>query len=142
MREKILFLNAVVLWQLGEWSRLASISEELIRSHPKRDELALYVAAGHSQLGGINELRRLANLAMEWECSKRHLSQILISGAQNSLGCVYSVLGCSDKAKFYFNESIQTGMPEGKVGLVGEAREQHQIDLLKKILQAKSNSNL
>ena len=137
--DETLLEKARIQWQFGDWNSLVKIARDHLQHHPDRAKLALLVCAGHGQLGNLGMQRQFARLAIDWGCSKRLVSQILISGVHNSLGCSYSALGRFDKARLYFNESIQTGMPEGNVPLIVDARAQHQTDLLEQRPRIQSN---
>jgi hypothetical protein len=116
-------------WQFGDWESLVSISRESLQHHPERARLAVLVAAGHSQCGNQEKLQQFIRLAQDWGCSRKLISQVLISGVQNSLGRASLVAGQSDRAKLFFEQSILTGMPGADLRLLTNARvrQQHQL---------------
>ena len=117
-------------WQFGDWESLASISRESLQHHPERARLAVLVAAGHSQCGNQEKLQQFIRLAQDWGCSRKLISQVLISGVQNSLGRASLVAGQTDRAKLFFEQSVQTGMPGADLKLLVNARVRQQRQLL------------
>jgi hypothetical protein len=117
-------------WQFGDWESLASISRESLQHHPDRARLAVLVAAGHSQCGNQEKLQQFIRLAQDWGCSRKLISQVLISGVQNSLGRASLVAGQTDRAKLFFEQSVQTGMPGADLKLLANARVRQQRQLL------------
>lgn len=127
-------------WQFGDWESLASISRESLQHHPERARLAVLVAAGHSQCGNQEKLRQFIRLAQDWGCSRKLISQVLISGVQNSLALAYLASGQTDRATLYFDQSIKTGMPGADNKLLSEARKNHHIN--KKIINYTFGENI
>jgi hypothetical protein len=117
-------------WQFGDWESLASISRESLQHHPERARLAVLVAAGHSQCGNQEKLQQFIRLAQDWGCSRKLISQVLISGVQNSLGLASLAAGQTDRAKLFFEQSVQTGMPGADLKLLTSARVRQQRQLL------------
>lgn len=117
-------------WQFGDWETLTAISREQLQHHPDRAKLALLVAAGHGQCGHADKLHQFVRLAADWGCSKRLISQVLVSGVQNSLGRAWLAGGREDRATLYFEESIRIGMPSVDIRLIAGARRQHQEQFL------------
>ena len=117
-------------WQFGDWESLASISRETLQHHPERARLAVMVAAGHSQCGNQEKLQQFIRLAQDWGCSRKLISQVLISGVQNSLGLASLAAGQTDRAKLLFEQSIYTGMPGSDTRLLLGVRLHKQSQLL------------
>ena len=117
-------------WQFGDWESLASISRESLQHHPDRARLAALVAAGHGQRGNQEKLEQFIRLAQDWGCSRKLISQVLISGVQNSLGLASLAAGQTDRAKLFFEQSVQTGMPGADLKLLSGARVHQQRQLL------------
>ena len=117
-------------WQFGDWESLASISRESLQHHPERARLAVLVAAGHSECGNQEKLQQFIRLAQDWGCSRKLISQVLISGVQNSLGLASLAAGQTDRAKLFFEQSVQTGMPGADHKLLTSARIRQQRQLL------------
>ena len=117
-------------WQFGDWESLASITRESLQHHPERARLAVLVAAGHGQCGNQEKLQQFIRLAQDWGCSRKLISQVLISGVQNSLGLASLAAGQTDRAKLFFEQSVQTGMPGADLKLLANARLRQQRQLL------------
>jgi len=114
-------------WQFGDWASLAAISRDTLQHHPDRAKLALLAAAGHSAQGNAAEARQYTRLAIDWGCSKRLVSQILISGVHNSLGRAAAVVGQAQRAVGHFQASIQAGASHSDVRLLTQARVGQQL---------------
>lgn len=117
-------------WQFGDWESLTNISRESLQHHPDRAKLALFVAAGHAQCGNTEKLQQFILLAKDWGCSRRIISQVLISGVQNSLGCAAIAAGQPERAQLFFEHAVRTGMPGADIKLLSEARTRQQRKLL------------
>ena len=117
-------------WQFGDWAGLAAISRETLQHHPDRAKLALLAAAGHQCLGNAAEARQYTRLAIDWGCSKKMVTQILISGVHNTLGRAAAVSGQEQRAHKHFQASIEVGAPSSAVGLLTQARVDHQLSQL------------
>jgi hypothetical protein len=113
-------------WQFGDWERLAAIPRESMQHHPERAKLAVLVAAGHSQCGNLDKFQQFIRLAQDWGCSRKLISQVLISGVQNSLGRASLAAGQPERAKLFFEQSVQTGMPGADLNLLVDARARQQ----------------
>jgi hypothetical protein len=109
-------------WQFGDWQSLAEIEQVTLQHHPDRAKLALLAAAGHLQLGNTSAGREFAGLAMDWGCSKKLISQILVSGVYNSLGCVTALCGQKQRAMGHIETAVAMGTPGGKVRLLAQER--------------------
>jgi uncharacterized protein HemY len=117
-------------WQFGDWESLTNISRESLQHHPDRAKLALLVAAGHAQYGSTEKLQQFIRLAKDWGCSRRLISQVLISGVQNSLGCAAIAAGQHERAQLFFEQAVKTGMPGTEINLLSEARKRQQRKFL------------
>ncbi len=78
--DEYLLDRARTQWQFGDWESLMGIEHDAIENHPDRAKLAILVAAGHMQQGDIQVAHQFVRLAQDWGCSKKLVSQILISG--------------------------------------------------------------
>ena len=116
-----------IQWQFGDWSSLVAISRDTLQHHPDRAKLALLVAAGHQALGHAAEARQYARLAIEWGCSKKLVSQILIAGVYNTLGRAAAINGEGPRALKHFQASIATGTPGSDIRLLTQARAGEQL---------------
>ena len=114
-------------WQFGDWASLAALDRDTLQHHPDRAKLALLAAAGHSSRGNATEARQYTRLAIDWGCSKKLVSQILISGVHNSLGRAAATIGQAQRAVGHFQASIQTGAANSDVRLLTQARVGQQL---------------
>ena len=117
-------------WQFGDWQSLAKISREMLLHHPDRAKLAILVAAAHGQVGQLDKLQQFVQFAKAWGCSRKLISQVLISGVQNSLGRAALVSNQHDRARIYFEQSVQTAMPGTDIRLFSNARQQYQEEII------------
>jgi len=109
-------------WQFGDWQSLAALDRNILQHHPDRAKLALLAAAGHLQLGDTRVARQFISLAKEWGCTKKLISQILISGVYNSLGCVSASCGQNKRALEHIETAVAMGTPGGNVRLLAQER--------------------
>jgi 2-polyprenyl-3-methyl-5-hydroxy-6-metoxy-1,4-benzoquinol methylase len=115
-------------WQFGDWESLAAIDRDTLQHHPDRAKLVLLVAAGHQQLGNHDLARQFTRLAQDWGCSKNLISQVLIAGVHNTLGCASIITGDQPRAHQHFQDAIQTGSPRSDIKLVSQGRIQFQTN--------------
>lgn len=118
-------------WQLGDWGGLTAISLNSLQHHPDKAKLALLVAAGHSQASNAVAAKQFIRAAQKWGCSKRLISQVLISGVLTRLGRAALASGQSDRAMGHFTASAFVLAPFGDSTQVGEdiaAREMSRMD--------------
>lgn len=128
--DKSLLERSRTQWQFGDWKSLIDISHATLEHHPDRAELALLVATGHSACGNVVAARNNVQLAIDWGCSKKLISQIFISGVHNALGRACAVNGNMHSAKQHFQKSIQTTVNHNDVHLLTQARMSHQLEQL------------
>jgi hypothetical protein len=114
-------------WQFGDWESLARLERDILQHHPDRAKLALLAAAGHLQQGDNQAARQFTRLAKDWGCSKKLISQILISGVHNSLGRAAAISGQAQRALQHFHSSIESGAAHSEVSLLTEARLNRQL---------------
>ncbi len=117
-------------WQFGDWASLAALPRDTLQHHPDRAKLALLAAAGHSAQGNVSEARQYTRLAVDWGCSKKLVSQILIAGVHNTLGRVAAISGQEQRAVQHFQASLQVGAPQSDVRLLSQARVSQQLSQL------------
>jgi hypothetical protein len=117
-------------WQFGDWASLAALERDTLQHHPDRAKLALLAAAGHSATGNAMEARQYTRLALDWGCSKKLVSQILIAGVHNTLGRVAAVSGQEQRALQHFQASLQVGASHSDVRLLTQARVSQQLSQL------------
>ena len=128
--------RARVQWQYGDWGSLRLIDVTTLEEHPDRAKLALLAAAGHLQGGSIDDARAHLRRAVEWGCSKRVVSQVLVASVHNVLGRAASVAGREDKAALHFEQSIAVVNPSTDVKLLGHARSVREMVSLGMLPQA------
>ena len=114
-------------WQFGDWASLAVIPRDTLQHHPDRAKLALLAAAGHQGLGNASEARQHTRLAIDWGCSKKLVSQILIAGVHNTLGRAAAASGQKQRALKHFQASIEAGASGSDVRLLTQARVSEQL---------------
>jgi hypothetical protein len=113
-------------WQFGDWASLAKLDRDTLQHHPDRAKLALLTAAGHQGLGNAAEARQHTRLAIDWGCSKKLVTQILISGVHNTLGRASAIGNQSYRATKHFESAIAIGSTGGDIKLLAQARINHQ----------------
>lgn len=113
-------------WQFGDWQSLAQIDLDTMQYHPDRAKLALLAAAGRLQTGGTESARPFIQLASDWGCSEKLISQILVAGVHNSLGRAATIIGQQLRALRHFESAIATGGTLGDRRLLVQARIQEQ----------------
>jgi hypothetical protein len=114
-------------WQFGDWASLASLDRDTLQYHPDRAKLALLAASGNQCLGNAAEARQYTRLAIDWGCSKKLVTQILISGVHNTLGRVSALGNQSQRATRHFESAIAIGSSGGDIRLLAQARIDHQV---------------
>lgn len=114
-------------WQFGDWESLAQIDRDMLQHHPDRAKLALLVTAGHLQTGKTGTARQLAQLALDWGCSRKLVTQVLAAGVHNSLGRAAALAGQRARALGHFNSAITTGSPGSEARLIAHARTGEQL---------------
>ena len=117
-------------WQFGDWASLAALDRDTLQHHPDRAKLALLAAAGHAQQGQGEQARQFTRLAQDWGCSKKLISQVLISGVHNTLGRAAASGGQQARALQHFGNAIAIGSPGGEITLLAQARTAHQVHQL------------
>ena len=114
-------------WQFGDWHSLAKLDRDTLQHHPDRAKLVLLAAAGRIQIGQTPEARHYIRLAQDWGCSKKHISQILISGVHNTIGMASAIGAQSHRASLHFEKAISIGSPNSDIQLLTQARTVHQV---------------
>jgi hypothetical protein len=114
-------------WQFGDWASLAKLDRDTLQHHPDRAKLALLAAAGQAQQGDAEQARQYIRLAQDWGCSKKLISQVLISGVHNSLGRAAAAGGHAQKTAQHFENAIRVGMPNLDSRMLTQARAQQQL---------------
>ena len=114
--------KAKTQWQRGDWDSLALLQRDALECHPDRAKLALLAAAGHAQKGQNDQARQLTKLAQDWGCSKKLVAQILISGAQHSLGQALLAAGQDERAQAQLQQALALGAPDEDAKLLSQVR--------------------
>ncbi len=120
-------------WQFGDWHNLAKLDRETLQHHPERAKLVLLAAAGRLQMGQDSEARQYIQLAQSWGCSKKHISQILISGVHNTIGMASAIVAQSQRASLHFEKAIIVGSPNSDISLLTQARTAYQVSYFDQI---------
>lgn len=118
-------------WVQGNWNALIDTPFESFAHHPERAKLALLVAAGHQQLRNPDQAKQLLRHAQDWGCTKRLISQVLISGVYNNIACASAVAGQQRRSLKHFQQSlalVQTNNEDVAAQL--EARIEYQLSLV------------
>ena len=113
-------------WQFGDWVSLTAIAGESLLHHPDRAEIALFAAAGHHAVGNSAAAKKYTQLALDWGCSKRRVSQILIAGVHNTLARAAAISGNERRSIQHFQASINTGAANSDTKLLIQARVGYQ----------------
>lgn len=95
-------------WQLGDWASLSRLERDTLQRHPDRAKLALLAAAGHLQSGSTHIAKQLILIASDWGCSRKMISQVLISGVHHSLGRASLATRQSERALIHFKSAAST----------------------------------
>ena len=114
-------------WQFGDWQSLAKLDRDTLQHHPDRAKLILLAAAGRLQIGQASEARQYIRLAQDWGCSKKHISQVLISGVHNTIGMAAAIGGQQQRSALHFEKAIRVGAPSSEIQLLTQARTAHQV---------------
>lgn len=114
-------------WQFGDWDSLAKLDHNALQHHPDRAKLVLLAAAGQQQQGDTDSARQLINLAKNWGCSRRLISQMMISGVYNTLGRAAAAGGETTRMLQHFESAIATGTPGADARLITRVRTSQQL---------------
>lgn len=114
-------------WQFGDWHSLAKLDRDTLQHHPDRAKLILLAAAGRLQIGQDSEARQYIRLAQDWGCSKKQISQVLISGVHNTIGMAAAIGGQQQRSALHFEKAISVGSPSSDIQLLTQARTVHQV---------------
>jgi hypothetical protein len=125
--DKHLLEHARTQWQFGDWHSLAKLDRDTLQHHPDRAKLVLLAAAGRLQIGQDSEARQYIRLAQDWGCSKKYISQVLISGVHNSIGMAAAMGAQHQRAALHFEEAISIGSPSSDIQLLTQVRTAHQV---------------
>lgn len=99
-------------WEQADWAGLADLATHPLHAEPERARLALLAAAGAAQQGAFDEARRMLAEALSAGCSSRLASQVLVSGAYNSLGRAALAYGDDKKASSLFRTAFLDMEPD------------------------------
>ena len=127
------------LWQLGDWASLAKLNFERLQYHPDRVKLALLCVAGCLAEGRGAEARTHTQLALDWGCSRRVVSQVLVAGVHHTLGTAAMALGDQRRALGHFQEAASTKCQQHTMPLWAETqilRADVRLGLLQKAVQS------
>ncbi len=120
--------RARMQWQFGDWERLSKLDDESLKNHPDRSKLALLAAAGHIQLGAINQAKKYFRMAQYWGCDTGLIRQFLVAGIHTSIGRAYAVLGQAERAAHHIESAIEAGTPGADTSLLLPIRMKTQFE--------------
>lgn len=130
--------QAKAQWFFGEWTALAAMDMQALRSDPERDRFALLAASAHEQLGAHNEARKCARLALQWGCSARLVAQVLIAGVHNTLGRSAALARNDVRAARHFREAVAIAGNPRDAELLSHARSVREMAKLGLLPEAAS----
>lgn len=116
-----LFYDSVVKWQSADWGALSALKIADVQDDPDRDQLALFIAAAHNSLGAMQLAQEHLDQALVWGVDDRLAARMMISAANNSLGCAAAALQDST-APMYFARSIDIIESIGNTPLTARVR--------------------
>lgn len=119
--------KARVQWQFGDWLSLTRIERSTLQHHPERAKLALLASAGHLQLGRTDVARQFIQLAHDWGCNRKLVTQILIAGVHNSLAKTAALTGDYSRAIKHIEKSVAYGASGSDIRLFVRARASEQF---------------
>ena len=105
--------RAYTKWQYGDWESLAEIEHDTLQHHPDKAKLALLAAAGHLQTNNPGAAKHFIQLALDWGCSRRLISQVLIAGVHNTLGRAAAITEQAPRTLNNIEAAIVNGTPSG-----------------------------
>ena len=123
-------------WQFGDWDSLAKLDRDTLQHHPDRAKLALLAAAAHAQKGDSQTARQFTQLAQDWGCSKKLISQVLIAGVYNSIGRAAATGNQQYRALQHFENAIKIGVSGSDIRLLTQARMSEQYSQIKLVNQS------
>lgn len=109
-------------WNEARWHDLAALAAEPLAAQDDRADLALLIAAGLVQLGRMREARHQLDRARDWGCAPRLMTQVLVSGAFNTLGRAACLLEDDPLARSCFEDAIATLHPDRDIAREGQQR--------------------
>jgi hypothetical protein len=117
-------------WQFGAWDELIRLRREEIERHPERARLALYAAAGRSQVGDAKLAAEFLRLAKDWGCNRRLVGEVMVGGAHNTMARAYALAGAPQRAHAHYESALRVGGVRSEVKMLAAARAQSQSDQL------------
>ena len=109
-------------WQFGDWDSLAKLDRDTLQHHPDRAKLALFAAAGQLQSNNAPSAQQFIRLALDWGCSKKMVSQVLVSGVYSTLGTVAIAGGDRQRALGHFKAAASVGNQKTNSTLLAETQ--------------------
>lgn len=97
------FSDSLYKWQLGDWTDLATLDLSTLEKSKNRAELALLVAAAQSHVGSLDAARMNLSQALNWGAGYDLTTRVMISAAQNSLGCAAMALRDKNAPAHFFH---------------------------------------
>lgn len=94
-------------WRRGDWISLSAVDVGQIANDAQREQLALFILAGHVQAGKLDDAKTLLGVIQEWGCDRKAAFRVLISCIHDSLARVASLLGQKARALEHFRSAIE-----------------------------------
>lgn len=123
-------------WQLGDWGGLTQLTREALQHHPDRAKLALLAAAGQLQNNNISAAQQFIRAALDWGCSKKMVSQVLVSGVYSTLGNAAIATGDKQRALSHFKTAASVGNQKANSILLAETQVMRETSRLAQELQS------
>lgn len=93
-------------WMFGDWVSLSCRSLKDIANDPNRAKVALLIASAHLQCGNQIQAEAATKLAIQWGCSPKAVSRILMSGVYNSLARISALDDNPEAMSAHFQEAL------------------------------------
>lgn len=101
------FLNAQKLWGCSAWDELALLKPDAIVRHPRRKEIALFIASAHQENNDFCSALEFINTCLLWGGGVKNIGEFLIAGIHISLGKIAALKGDEEEAEKNFLFSIK-----------------------------------
>ena len=124
--EAALLDRARLLWLAGDWQALTAMAGERGEAPGVSPHMAVLFAAGLLQLGETGEARAWIARAREGGADAAALTRMLISGASNSVGRGFHLLGREDRARAHFDAAAAMGHAGAAIPQLGRLRADEQ----------------
>lgn len=137
-RQSLLFDQTRLKWQSGDWQALGEVELSEIEGDSSRAALALMIAAAQSQVGSIRASQISLKQALAWGADRDLAARMMISAAENSLGCLAIALS-DESAPAHFENAINlvdTGPDSALLARTRQIRELTRLGFLPEAVTA------